>query len=180
MQPLWNKREAKKTQQSQSKLSHFACLLLKVLLEKLLRSCPEVRSVYVLVRSKAGQSPKARISEIVNSKVSNGQREDGVMWWMVLRLFCSWQMEQKWRTEMLYCIFLPHWQQTPSGWTAFALLQSPAVSHFALVWSFSPLLLHHFHSLETVVACVCQNLSSVIFRVSVGFRSGSGIAVSLF
>lgn len=82
--------------------------------------------------------------------------------------------------QMLYCIFLLHRQWTLSGWTAFALLQSPAVSHFALVWSFSPLLLHHFHSLETVVACVCQNLSSVIFRVSVGFRSGSGIAVSLF
>lgn len=76
-----------------------------MLLEKLLRSCPEVRSVYVLVRSKAGQSPKARISEIVNSKVSNGQREDGVMWWMVLRLFCSWQMEQKWRTNVILHIF---------------------------------------------------------------------------
>lgn len=58
--------------------------------------------------------------------------------------------------------------------------KSPGVSHFALVWSFSPLSLHDFHSLEIVVAFVCLNLSSVIFRLSVGFRSGSGIAVSLF
>uniref|UniRef100_A0AAX7VKA1 Fatty acyl-CoA reductase n=1 Tax=Astatotilapia calliptera TaxID=8154 RepID=A0AAX7VKA1_ASTCA len=48
----------------------------KVLLEKLLRSCPEVRSVYVLVRSKAGQSPKARISEIVNSKLFEKLQQD--------------------------------------------------------------------------------------------------------
>lgn len=49
-------------------------VLLKVLLEKLLRSCPEVRSVYVLVRSKAGQSPQARISDMINSKVRRGRR----------------------------------------------------------------------------------------------------------
>lgn len=48
----------------------------KVLLEKLLRSCPEVRSVYVLVRSKAGQSPKARISEILNSKLFEKLQQD--------------------------------------------------------------------------------------------------------
>jgi len=33
----------------------------KVLLEKLLRSCPKVKAVYVLVRPKAGQTPEARI-----------------------------------------------------------------------------------------------------------------------
>uniref|UniRef100_A0A3Q2DLS6 Fatty acyl-CoA reductase n=1 Tax=Cyprinodon variegatus TaxID=28743 RepID=A0A3Q2DLS6_CYPVA len=41
----------------------------KVLLEKLLRSCPEVKAVYVLVRSKAGQSPQARVAEMVNCKL---------------------------------------------------------------------------------------------------------------
>ncbi|KAM9754354.1 fatty acyl-CoA reductase 1 isoform 1-T1 [Menidia menidia] len=41
----------------------------KVLLEKLLRSCPEVGAVYVLVRSKAGQSPKARVADMVNCKL---------------------------------------------------------------------------------------------------------------
>ncbi|XP_029010132.1 fatty acyl-CoA reductase 1 isoform X2 [Betta splendens] len=41
----------------------------KVLLEKLLRSCPGVKSVYVMVRSKAGQSPKARIVDMISSKL---------------------------------------------------------------------------------------------------------------
>uniref|UniRef100_A0AAQ5XJC3 Fatty acyl-CoA reductase n=1 Tax=Amphiprion ocellaris TaxID=80972 RepID=A0AAQ5XJC3_AMPOC len=41
----------------------------KVLLEKLLRSCPDVGSVYVLVRSKAGQSPEERISDMISCKL---------------------------------------------------------------------------------------------------------------
>ncbi|TKS72947.1 Fatty acyl-CoA reductase 1 [Collichthys lucidus] len=41
----------------------------KVLLEKLLRSCPEVKSVYVMVRSKAGQNPQARVADMVNCKL---------------------------------------------------------------------------------------------------------------
>ncbi|XP_061577174.1 fatty acyl-CoA reductase 1 isoform X1 [Cololabis saira] len=41
----------------------------KVLLEKLLRSCPDVRAVYVMVRSKAGQSPQARIADMINCKL---------------------------------------------------------------------------------------------------------------
>ncbi|XP_008295340.1 fatty acyl-CoA reductase 1 [Stegastes partitus] len=41
----------------------------KVLLEKLLRSCPDVRCVYVLVRSKAGQSPRQRIADVLNCKL---------------------------------------------------------------------------------------------------------------
>lgn len=45
------------------------CSLLKVLLEKLLRSCSGVRNVYVLVRSKAGQNAKARVSDMINCKV---------------------------------------------------------------------------------------------------------------
>lgn len=50
-------------------------LTIKVLLEKLLRSCPGVKAVYVMVRSKAGQSPKARIVDMVSCKVSS--RTDG-------------------------------------------------------------------------------------------------------
>lgn len=42
----------------------------KVLLEKLLRSCPKVNSVYVLVRQKAGQTPQERVEEILSGKVS--------------------------------------------------------------------------------------------------------------
>ncbi|XP_056271904.1 fatty acyl-CoA reductase 1-like isoform X2 [Pseudoliparis swirei] len=41
----------------------------KVLLEKLLRSCPGVKGVYVMVRSKAGQSPEARIADMINCKL---------------------------------------------------------------------------------------------------------------
>ncbi|XP_031153705.1 fatty acyl-CoA reductase 1 isoform X2 [Sander lucioperca] len=41
----------------------------KVLLEKLLRSCPGVKSVYVMVRSKAGHSPQARIADMINCKL---------------------------------------------------------------------------------------------------------------
>ncbi|XP_024864499.1 fatty acyl-CoA reductase 1 isoform X2 [Kryptolebias marmoratus] len=41
----------------------------KVLLEKLLRSCPEVGAVYVMVRSKAGQSPQARVADMINCKL---------------------------------------------------------------------------------------------------------------
>ncbi|KAM3609502.1 uncharacterized protein V6R79_015928 [Siganus canaliculatus] len=41
----------------------------KVLLEKLLRSCPDVTSVYVMVRSKAGQTPQARIADMINCKL---------------------------------------------------------------------------------------------------------------
>lgn len=52
--------------------------LLKVLLEKLLRSCPGVKAVYVMVRSKAGQSPKARIADMINCKVRRGLK-DGVL-----------------------------------------------------------------------------------------------------
>lgn len=41
----------------------------KVLLEKLLRSCPKVKAVYALVRCKAGQTPEERIQEITSCKV---------------------------------------------------------------------------------------------------------------
>ncbi|XP_043981504.1 fatty acyl-CoA reductase 1 isoform X1 [Gambusia affinis] len=41
----------------------------KVLLEKLLRSCPGVKAVYVMVRSKAGQSPQARVADMINCKL---------------------------------------------------------------------------------------------------------------
>lgn len=43
----------------------------KVLLEKLLRSCPDVESIYVLVRSKKGKDMYTRIEEICNGDVSN-------------------------------------------------------------------------------------------------------------
>ncbi|CAL8235721.1 unnamed protein product [Boreogadus saida] len=48
----------------------------KVLLEKLLRSCPQVRSVYVMVRPKAGQSPQTRIADVINSKLFDRLQEE--------------------------------------------------------------------------------------------------------
>ncbi|XP_068004039.1 fatty acyl-CoA reductase 1 isoform X3 [Melanerpes formicivorus] len=48
----------------------------KVLLEKLLRSCPKVKAVYVLVRNKAGQMPEKRIEEITSCKLFDRLREE--------------------------------------------------------------------------------------------------------
>ncbi|XP_049677264.1 fatty acyl-CoA reductase 1 isoform X4 [Accipiter gentilis] len=48
----------------------------KVLLEKLLRSCPKVKAVYVLVRHKAGQTPEARIEEITSCKLFDRLRDE--------------------------------------------------------------------------------------------------------
>lgn len=42
----------------------------KVLLEKLLRSCPEIENIYVLMRSKKGKDMYTRIEEICNGEVS--------------------------------------------------------------------------------------------------------------
>lgn len=41
----------------------------KVLVEKLLRSCPKVRTLYLLVRPKAGQSMQERVSDMMKCKV---------------------------------------------------------------------------------------------------------------
>ncbi|XP_075998005.1 fatty acyl-CoA reductase 1 isoform X2 [Genypterus blacodes] len=48
----------------------------KVLLEKLLRSCPGVKAVYVMVRPKAGQSPQARVNDMVNCKLFERLQEE--------------------------------------------------------------------------------------------------------
>uniref|UniRef100_A0A8C6LHA7 Fatty acyl-CoA reductase n=1 Tax=Nothobranchius furzeri TaxID=105023 RepID=A0A8C6LHA7_NOTFU len=48
----------------------------KVLVEKLLRSCPEVKALYILVRPKAGQSMKQRVSDMMKCKLFDRVRED--------------------------------------------------------------------------------------------------------
>ncbi|OQR75297.1 putative fatty acyl-CoA reductase [Tropilaelaps mercedesae] len=48
----------------------------KVLLEKILRSCPDVESVYVLGRAKKGQSLQQRFSDIFNSALFDSVRRD--------------------------------------------------------------------------------------------------------
>lgn len=42
----------------------------KVLIEKLLRSCPNLKTIYVLIRHKKGQSHQERIDELLSSPVS--------------------------------------------------------------------------------------------------------------
>jgi fatty acyl-CoA reductase len=41
----------------------------KVLTEKLLRSCYGFKTIYILIRAKKGHQPKARLNELLNSKV---------------------------------------------------------------------------------------------------------------
>ncbi|XP_035466046.2 fatty acyl-CoA reductase 1 isoform X1 [Scophthalmus maximus] len=48
----------------------------KVLVEKLLRSCPEVKALYLLVRPKAGQSMQQRVSDMMKCKLFDRVRED--------------------------------------------------------------------------------------------------------
>ncbi|EHB12907.1 Fatty acyl-CoA reductase 1 [Heterocephalus glaber] len=48
----------------------------KVLLEKLLRSCPKVKSVYVLVRQKAGLTPQERVEEVLSGKLFDRLRDE--------------------------------------------------------------------------------------------------------
>lgn len=41
----------------------------KSLLEKLLRSCPEIRSIYILVREKRGKNIHQRVEDLLEDKV---------------------------------------------------------------------------------------------------------------
>lgn len=42
----------------------------KVLLEKLLRACPGVAKIYLLIRPKKGQQARARLQQLLSSPVS--------------------------------------------------------------------------------------------------------------
>uniref|UniRef100_A0A8C1J0C4 Fatty acyl-CoA reductase n=1 Tax=Cyprinus carpio TaxID=7962 RepID=A0A8C1J0C4_CYPCA len=48
----------------------------KVLMEKLLRSCPDVNALYILVRPKAGQSMSERVQDMMKCKLFDRVRED--------------------------------------------------------------------------------------------------------
>jgi thioester reductase-like protein len=41
----------------------------KVLIEKLLRCCPEINKIYILVRHKKNKSPQQRVNEILGCEV---------------------------------------------------------------------------------------------------------------
>lgn len=44
--------------------------LLKVLVEKLLRSCPGIKNIYLLIRPKRGQEVTTRLTDLLGSPVS--------------------------------------------------------------------------------------------------------------
>ncbi|XP_061466460.1 fatty acyl-CoA reductase 1 isoform X2 [Rhineura floridana] len=48
----------------------------KVLLEKLLRSCPKVKTVYVLVRHKAGKTSQERVEEMISCKLFDRLKDE--------------------------------------------------------------------------------------------------------
>lgn len=48
----------------------------KVILEKLLRDCKEIKNVYVLLRSKSGVEPRRRVDEVTNSVVFSRIRKE--------------------------------------------------------------------------------------------------------
>ncbi|OTF78497.1 hypothetical protein BLA29_013996, partial [Euroglyphus maynei] len=47
----------------------------KVLVEKLLRSCPNVKSIYILLRTKKNVDPRTRLDELIRSKIFDRVRE---------------------------------------------------------------------------------------------------------
>lgn len=42
----------------------------KVLVEKLLRSCPDIETIYLLMRPKRGNDVRSRLQELLNATVS--------------------------------------------------------------------------------------------------------------
>lgn len=48
----------------------------KVLVEKLLRSCPEIKNIYLLIRPKRGQEVSARLNELLNSPLFDKLRKE--------------------------------------------------------------------------------------------------------
>ncbi|TGZ48232.1 Fatty acyl-CoA reductase, partial [Temnothorax longispinosus] len=46
----------------------------KVLIEKLLRSCPDISTIYLLIRSKKDKCPKSRLDEMFKTPVSISKR----------------------------------------------------------------------------------------------------------
>lgn len=51
----------------------------KILIEKILRSCPEVKNVYILLRSKDGMNPSERMQELLNSPVYDRIKKENPM-----------------------------------------------------------------------------------------------------
>uniref|UniRef100_T1I694 Fatty acyl-CoA reductase n=1 Tax=Rhodnius prolixus TaxID=13249 RepID=T1I694_RHOPR len=51
----------------------------KALVEKLLRSCPGIQNIFLLIRAKKGLHPQARLKELLNNAVFDRVRDTGVL-----------------------------------------------------------------------------------------------------
>lgn len=158
MQPLWNKREKLKNffllYQSfvfcedlagLTSLSPNWVILLACYWRCCWRSCwgPVQKSDQSmcwsdrkLVKALKPASPKSSTARWVMGKERMVWCDE---WFWGSSVAGGWNENGAQKCYTAYFCYCFHQQRTPSGWTAFALLQSPAVSHFALVWSFSPL-----------------------------------------
>ena len=67
--------------EEQSNIAHFfrkRCVFVtgatgfmgKVLVEKLLRSCPDIEKIYILLRPSKGKNASARLNELMESQVN--------------------------------------------------------------------------------------------------------------
>lgn len=67
----------------------------KAIIEKLLRTCTEVRTVYTLMRSKRGVSSEDRLEKLKNNQV---RRLDKcfVWWWFLRKLFVDFRLDPSW------------------------------------------------------------------------------------
>lgn len=56
----------------------------KVLIEKLLRCCPEVACLYLLVRPKRGRTATERLEDFINDPVSKADKNLFLCWYLSL------------------------------------------------------------------------------------------------
>ncbi|XP_059482551.1 putative fatty acyl-CoA reductase CG5065 [Neocloeon triangulifer] len=61
----------------------------KILVEKLLRSCPDVGCIYLLMRPKRGQQPKTRLDSLLNNPIFDQIRKENPGVFEKLRLVCG-------------------------------------------------------------------------------------------
>lgn len=54
----------------------------KVLVEKLLRSCPGIKNIYLLMRPKKGQDVQQRLQELLNGPVSRKKNTQKIVYYV--------------------------------------------------------------------------------------------------
>lgn len=71
----------------------------KVLMEKLFRTSPDLKVIYILVRTKAGQTTQQRVFQILNSKVCLRGRalgQDDSLQYSLTAPDCKWGGQDAW------------------------------------------------------------------------------------